>query len=200
LFPELFQGFRERTQASAYTQGLGSAGELIGFALTPIIYTNFGFEGMAVLFATMAGILLLISVLRSSEDPHAQEAPPLNIKDAFGDVFRDRPFWHFTAVATLLWFATGLYTIGTAFYTKYTLKADPLAPSFIFGAVFIIAILSVSQWSRLIRRWGIKRIWLLGIGLMLLSAVVIGLASNLVTAVIGAAIAGAGLGGIKVCR
>ncbi|MCP4937045.1 MAG: MFS transporter, partial [bacterium] len=164
------------------------------------IYTNFGFEGMAVLFAAMAGILLLISILRNSEDPQAQEAPPLNIKDAFGDVFHDRPFWHFTAVATLLWFATGLYTIGTAFYTKYTLEADPLAPSFIFGAVFIIAILSVSQWSRLIRRWGIKRIWLWGIGLMLLSAVVIGLASNLVTAVIGAAIAGAGLGGIKVCR
>ncbi|MCP4362822.1 MAG: MFS transporter [Chloroflexi bacterium] len=35
---------------------------------------------------------------------------------------------------------------------------------------------------------------------MTLSAIVIGLASNLVTAVIGAAVAGAGLGGIKVCR
>ncbi|MCP4363665.1 MAG: MFS transporter [Chloroflexi bacterium] len=102
---------------------------------------------MAVLFAVMAGILLLISILRNSEGPQAQEASPLNIKDAFGDVFRDRPFWHFTAVATLLWFATGLYTIGTVFYTKYTLEADPFAPSFIFGAVFIIVILSVSLWS-----------------------------------------------------
>lgn len=200
LFPELFQGFRERTQASAYTQGLGAAGELVGFALTPIIYTKFGFEGMAVLFAAMAGILLLISIFRNSEDPRAQEAPPLNFKDAFGDVFHDQPFWHFTAVATLLWFATGLYTIGTAFYTKYTLAASPLAPTFIFGAVFIVAILSVSLWSRLIRRWGIKQIWLWGIGLMILSAIVIGLASNLITAVIGAAIAGAGLGSIKVCR
>ncbi len=200
LFPELFQGFRERTRASAFTQGLGAAGELIGFALTPIIYTNFGFEGMAVLFASVAGVLLLVSILRSSEDPRAQDKPPLHLKDAFGDVFRDRPFWRFTAVATLVWFATGLYTIGTAFYTKYTLEADSMAPSYIFGAVFIVAILSVSLWSKLIRRWGIKRTWLWAIGVMSVSAVVIGLAPNLVVAVIGGAVAGAGLGGVKVCR
>ena len=200
LFPELFQGFKERTRASAYSQGLGSAGELVGFALTPIVYVAFGFEGMAVLFAVIAGILLLGSILRNSEDPRAQEAPPLNLKDAFGDVLRDRPFWHFTLVATLLWFTTGLYTIGTAFYAKYTLGAGPRAPSLIFGTVFIIAILSVTIWSRVVRRWGVKRTWLWAIGVMLLSAVLLGLAPNLTWAVVAAVFAGAGLGGVKVCR
>jgi len=200
LFPELFQGFKERTRASAYSQGLGSAGELAGFALTPIIYASFGFSSMAVLFAIVAGILLLISLVRNHEDPNAQKEPPLDVKEAFGDVLHDRPFWHFTIVATLLWFATGLYTIGTAFWVKYTLEAGPQAPSLIFAAVFIIAILSVSLWSRLVRRWGTKRTWLWAIGVMILSAVVIGLASNLILGVIGAAIAGAGLGGVKVCR
>jgi GPH family glycoside/pentoside/hexuronide:cation symporter len=200
LFPELFQGFRIRTRASAYSQGLGSAGELVGFALTPIVYVAFGFGGMAVLFAVVAGILILGAILRNSEDPRAQETSPLNVKDAFGDVLHDRPFWHFTAVATLLWFTTGLYTIGTAFYAKYTLGAGPRAPSLIFGTVFIIAILSVSLWSRLVRRWGVKRTWLWAIGIMLLSAVALGLAPNLSVAVVAAVIAGAGLGGIKVCR
>ena len=37
-------------------------------------------------------------------------------------------------------------------------------------------------------------------GVMILSAVVLGLAPNLTVAVIGAAIAGAGLGGVMVCR
>jgi GPH family glycoside/pentoside/hexuronide:cation symporter len=55
LFPGLFQGFQIRTRASAYSQGLGSAGELVGFALTPIVYAAFGFEAMAVLFAVNAG-------------------------------------------------------------------------------------------------------------------------------------------------
>jgi GPH family glycoside/pentoside/hexuronide:cation symporter len=200
LFPELFQKFKERTRASAYAQGLGSAGELVGFALTPIIYASFGFSAMAVSFAIIAGILLLIPLLRNREDPKAQKEPPLNIKEAFGDVLHDRPFWHFTIVTTLLWFTTGIYTIGTAFYVKYSLGAGPQAPALIFAAVFIVAILSVSLWSRLVRRWGTKRTWLWAIGLMILSAVIIGLASNLVIGVIGAAIAGAGLGGVKVCR
>jgi GPH family glycoside/pentoside/hexuronide:cation symporter len=200
LFPELFQGFKIRTRASAYSQGLGSAGELAGFALTPIFYAAFGFEGMAVLFAVMAGILLLISILKSTEDPGAQEAAPLNLREAFGDVLRDRPFWHFTIVATLLSFTTGLYTIGTAFYAKYTLGADQTAPSLIFGTVFIIAILSVTVWSRLVRRLGVKKTWLWAIGVMLLSAIALGVASSLSVALIGSVIAGAGLGGVKVCR
>lgn len=200
LFPEFFQKFKERTRASAYAQGLGSAGELVGFALTPIIYASFGFSAMALSFAILAGILLLFSLFRNREDPRAQKEPPLNIKEAFGDVLHDRPFWHFTIVATLLWFTTGIYTIGTAFWAKYTLGASPQAPSLIFAAVFIIAILSVSLWSRLVRRWGTKRTWLRAIGVMILSAVVITLAPNLVIGVVGAAIAGAGLGGVKVCR
>jgi len=200
LFPELFQGFRERTRASAYTQGFGMGGELAGFVLTPIIYSQYGFVPMALFFATIAGILLIYSLKRNSEDPSAQEVAPLDLKGAFGDVLQDRPFWQFTIVATLLWFTTGVYTLATPFYAKYTLKASPQAPSLIFGTVFVVAILVVSLWSRLIRRWGIKHTWLWAIGVMITSAIVLGLAPNMVVALIGAGLAGVGLGGVKVCR
>lgn len=200
LFPELFQGFRERTRASALRHGFGMVGELAGFALTPIIYSRFGFVPMALFFATMTGILTTYAIVRNAEDPSAQAVPPLNLKGAFEDVLQDRPFWLFTLVATLLWFTTGIYTVATPFWAKYTLRAGPEAPSLIFATVFIIAILSVSLWGKLVRDWGIKRTWLWAIGVMTLSAAVLGLASNLVFGVIGAALAGVGLGGIKVCR
>lgn len=200
LFPELFQGLKTRARASAYSQGLGSAGELVGFALTPIVYTAFGFQGMAILFAVMAGILLSISIVRSREDPGAQAATPLNVRVAFSDILKDRPFWHFTLVATLLSFTTGLYTIATAFYVKYALGAAPTAPSLIFATVFIVAILSVTVWSRLVRQLGVKKTWLWAIGVMLLSAVALGVASSLSVAIVASVIAGAGLGGVKVCR
>jgi len=200
LFPELFQGFKERTRASAYNQGFGMVGELVGFALTPIIYSKFGFVPSAVFFALMAGFLVFYSLMKNREDPIAQKAPPLDLKDAFGDVLSDRPFWQFTIVATLLWFTTGVYTLGIPFWTKYTLRASPQAPSIIFATVFLVAIVSVSLWSRLVRKWGTKQTWLWAIGVFIISAIVIVFTSNMVVGVIGAALAGVGLGGVKVCR
>lgn len=94
-------------------------------------------------------------------------------------MLQDRPFWQFTIVATFLWFTTGVYTLATPFYAKYTLAASPQAPSIIFGTVFVVAIAVVSFWSKLVREWGIKRTWLRAIGVMTLSAVVLGLAPNL---------------------
>ena len=200
LFPELFQRFRERTRASAYAQGFGMVGELIGFALTPIVYTQFGFDGMALLYAIVFGILVFVAVLMSSEDPKAQREPPLGPKGAFGDVLRDRLFWHFAVVTSLIFFTTALYILATPFFTKYALRASPQAPALIFAAVFVVAILSVSVWSRLVRRVGTKRAWLWSIGIVLFATILSGLAPNLAVGVIVAAIAGLGLGGTQVCR
>jgi GPH family glycoside/pentoside/hexuronide:cation symporter len=200
LFPELFQEFRERSRASAYYQGFCMSGELVGFALTPIIYAQFGFGPMAVFFAALTAVTLLIGIMRSSEDPRAQDVAPLKLKDAFGDVLRDKPFWLFAIALTFLTFTTGLYTLATPFWVKYTLEASPETTSLIFATVFIVAILVVSLWSKLIRRLGVKRTWIWAIVAMALSAVILGLAPNLILGVIGAAVAGIGLAGIKVCR
>ena len=124
----------------------------------------------------------------------------MDLKDAFGDVLHDRPFWQFTIVATLLWFTTGVYTLAIPFWAKYTLQAIPEAPSIIFAAVFLVAIGSVSVWSRLVRALGIKQTWLWAIGVFILSAIVFAFASNMVVGVIGAALAGVGVGGKQVCR
>jgi GPH family glycoside/pentoside/hexuronide:cation symporter len=176
------------------------SGELVGFALTPIVYTQFGFVGMAVLFGGVTGVTLLPAILGSREDPRVQEAPPLGVRAAFQDVLRDRPYWLFVMALTFVTFTTGLYTLATPFWTKYTLQAGPQSPSLVFGAVFIVAILSVTVWTRWVRALGVKRTWLWAMGLMLASAVVLGLALDLWVGLIGAALAGFGLGGIKICR
>ena len=200
LFPELFPDFRERTRASPYFQGFTMVGELAGFALTPIIYARYGFVPMALFFAAIAGASLLVAIIKNSEDPRVQRLPTLDLKGAFGDVLRDRPFWQFATALTFLTFTTGVYTLATPFWAKYTLGASPQAPSIIFATVFVVAIASVSPWGRLLRGWGVKRTWLWATAVMLASAVVLGLASTMLVGLIGAAIAGLGLGGIKVCR
>ena len=155
---------------------------------------------MAISFAGVAGIALFLGIIRNKEDPKALKAPPLDLKDAFGEVLKDRPFLLFTIAVTFLTFTTGVYTLATPFWVKYTLAASPQVTSLIFATVFIVAILSVSIWGRFVRILGIKRTWLWSVGVMAASAIILGLASNLVLGAIGAAVAGAGLGGIKVCR
>ena len=200
LFPELFQGLRERARASSYYGGLATLGELAGFTIPPFIYATFGFVPMAIGFAGVAGIALFLGIIRNTEDPKAMNAPPLGLKDAFGEVLRDRPFLLFTIAVTFLIFTTGAYTLATPFWVKYTLRASPQATSLIFAVVFITAILSVPIWGRVLPILGMKRTWLWTVAMMGASAIIIGLASNLVTGAIGAAVAGASLGGLKVCR
>ena len=200
LFPELFQGFRERARASPYYQGFGMLGELVGFAIPPFIFAKFGFVPMAISFAGVAGIALFLGIIRNKEDPRALKAPPLDLKGAFGEVLKERPFFLFSIALTFITFTTGVYTLATPFWVKYTLGASPQVISLIFATVFIVAILSVSIWGKLVRIQGIKRSWMWAVGVMAASAIILGLASNLVLGAIGAAVAGAGLGGVKVCR
>lgn len=200
LFPELFQGFRERARAGSYYQGLGMLGELAGSSIPPLIYARFGFVPMAVSFAGVAVITLFPAILQNKEDPIALKAPPLDLKNAFGEVLKDRPFMLFTIALTFMASATGAYSLATPFWVKYTLAASPQATSFIFATVFIAGILSVSMWGRIVRIQGIKRTVLWSIGVTAASAILLGLASNLVLAAIGAAAAGAALGGANVCR
>jgi GPH family glycoside/pentoside/hexuronide:cation symporter len=200
LFPELFGAFHERTRASAYTHGLGMVGELAGFALTPYLYARLGFAGMAVSYGIVGGGLLMLGVSRNREDPRAQTVPTVNPAVAFKEVFTDRLFWHVTLVATATWFTTGVFTMATPFYTRYTLAAAAQAPSYLFGTVFVTAIAAVPLWTRVIPRHGLKRLWVTAIGFMALSAVALGLAPGLAVALGGALLAGIGLGGVKVCR
>jgi len=200
LFPELFQDRGERPRASSTYQGLTMLGQLLGFSIPPFVYARFGFVPMAISFAGLAGIALFIGILQNREDPVSLKVPPLDLKASFGEVFKDRPFLAFTLAVTFLTFTTGVYTLATPFWVQYTLAARPQVTSLIFAIVFITAILSVSFWGKYVRILGIKRCWMLCIGVEVAAALTIGLASNLLLGAIGAAAVGAGMGGIQVCR
>jgi GPH family glycoside/pentoside/hexuronide:cation symporter len=155
---------------------------------------------MALLFAAVSGVTLTVGVVGHAEDPRAWQAPRSGLRAAFTDVLQDRPFWLFVTVVTLLTFTTSIYTLATPFWAKYTLHAGPRAPSLIFATVFVVAIASVWPWNWCLRALGVRRTWLWAVAVMLSSALVLGVAPNLAVGLLGAALAGFGLGGIKVCR
>jgi GPH family glycoside/pentoside/hexuronide:cation symporter len=200
LFPELFQGLRERARASSYYQGLSLFGELVGFSIAPLVYARFGFVPMAIGFAAISGIALFVGILQNKEDPNALNAPRLDLKIAFGEILKDRPFLLYTLAVTFLTYITGVLTLATPFWVKYTVAASAQSTSLIFATVFITAILSASLWGRFVHVLGLRRCWMLSIALMASSTVVLGIASNLVIGAIGAALVGASMGGVQVCH
>jgi len=200
LFPELFKSVQERARAGSYYQSLGMFGELVGFAIPPFIYARFGFVPMAISFAAIAGFALFLGIVRNKEDPQTVTTPPMDLKNAFGEVLKDRPFLLFAIAITFLGFTTGVYTLATPFWVKYTLGASPEGASLIFASVFTAAILAVPIWGKIVPAQGIKRSWLWSVVVGGVSPIVLGLASNLVVGAIGAALVGVGMGGINVCR
>jgi GPH family glycoside/pentoside/hexuronide:cation symporter len=200
LFPELFQGLAERARASSTYQGLSRFGELVGFSIAPFIYARFGFVAMAISFAAVSGIALFLGIIRNKEDPNALKAPPLDLNGAFGEILKDRPFLLYTVAVTFLTYITAVLTLATPFWVKYTVAASPQSTSFIFAIVFITAIIAASIWGRFIHVLGLRRCWMLSIGLMASAAILIGMASNLVLGAIGATVVGASMGGIQVCH
>jgi GPH family glycoside/pentoside/hexuronide:cation symporter len=200
LFPELFQGFKERARASSTYQGLSMFGELIGFSIPPFIYASFGFVPMAISFAGISSIALFLGIIRNKEDPNALQAPRLDLQGAFGKILEDRPFVLYAVAVTLLTYITGVLTLATPFWVKYTLAARPQSTSLVFATVFVIAIMATSIWGRVVHVFGIRRCWMLSVGLMASAAILLGIASNLVLGAIGAAVVGASMGGIQVCH
>jgi GPH family glycoside/pentoside/hexuronide:cation symporter len=69
LFPELFRILPDRVRAGAFNRAGLILGLFVGLALTPLVYQQLGFQKMALLYAAVAGSMLLIAALRHREDP-----------------------------------------------------------------------------------------------------------------------------------
>ena len=201
LFPELFQGFRERTRASAIYQGFSMSGELVGFALTPIVYAQFGFVGMAVLFAAVTGVTLLIGIRGQFRRPTRPGGATLGPARCFRRRAPRPPLLALRHRPDLSHLHHRRLYPGDPLLGQIHAGGRPpgalsrLCDGLYRGHRFGLAVEPVAP-----RHWGVKRTWLWAVAVMLSSAIALGLATNLVVGLIGAALAGVGLGGIKVCR
>ncbi len=198
LFPVLFRGLEERSKAAALKHSFQLLALIIGIALTPLVYGQLGFTGMAITYCAVALVLILLSVQGSPESIQSDEPEPLGIVDSFRQTLSDRAFWIFALASTLTQFTFGLLGAGMPFYAKYSLGLGGAATSALFGAVFLVAIPMVALWSRLARRWGGKRAWLTAIGILAGAGAPLYLAQDLWTGMLAGGIFGLGFSGVLV--
>jgi GPH family glycoside/pentoside/hexuronide:cation symporter len=199
LFPELFRTLQDRVRAGAFNRGGLILGLFVGLALTPLVYQQLGFQKMALLYATLAGGMLLIATLRHREDLNYQNPVIVGLWPIFREILRGRAFWLYALALTIFAFAVNLFPFAIPFYSKYSLGADEGTTVLIFGASLAAALGSVPVWVKLYRRWGTGTVFLRSMGVILIASICLGLAPESVSAILATCVYGIGWGGCQVC-
>jgi GPH family glycoside/pentoside/hexuronide:cation symporter len=199
LFPELFRTLKDRVRAGAFNRAGLILGLFVGLALTPLAYRQLGFQNMAILYAALAGSLLLIAALRHREDPSYQNPVILGLWPVFREILKGRAFWLYALTLAVFAFAVNLFPFAVPFYIKYSLGAEEGTTVLVFAASLAAALGSVPVWVKLYHRWGTATVFLRSIGVILIASLCLGLAPEPVTAIVATCLYGIGWGGCQVC-
>lgn len=157
LFPEMYKTDQARTAVNALRQVMSIVGYIVGFALTPLIYTRLGWGPMGVIYAGITAVLLYTGAigLRESPDAFAGEQP-MSIKAALGASFTNRAFVLYAAAFFLLSIIFELVPAALPFYSKYVLSVPEERSAFVFAMLFVSALLFLPLWVRISNRRGAR--------------------------------------------
>ncbi len=195
LLPELFTSDTQRAKASLVQQVCYIIALLVGTGLTPLLYEAIGFQGMAMLYAAAFGVLMIISMAFTRENPAAAAAEPLGLLDSFRVTLRNGPFWWFNLSFMFSAAVLGLISTTIAFYAKYVLHLADASVSLLLMATFVSVIPMAYLWYRVVQRTTPLTCYLVSIAGFIASVVPLFFARDLLGGIIAGVVLSAGLAG-----
>jgi len=196
VYPEMYPELKDRTEVTAYMQGIYMVGSIIGVALPPLIYGRLGWGYMGLILGAAIFIFKMISLIGIKEEKvYTYDIQP-SLWKSLSLTLKNRSF--LTAVITnlLAIYAVGMITAIAPFYTKYVLQFGEDQTSLFLAIMTLTSIPFLVAWSKfLVPKWGPKKsfiISLISLGLLVLSASIL----NDNAAIIIAILIGIGLSGV----
>lgn len=157
LFPEMYKTDRARTSVNALRQVMSIVGYVVGFALTPLIYTSLGWTWMGVVYAAATAILLYAGALGLRENPEAfTREQPMQLKAALKASFTNRAFVLYAAAFFLLSIIFELVPAALPFYSKYVLGVPEESSTVVFAMLFLSSLVFLPLWMRVTNRKGAR--------------------------------------------
>jgi len=198
LFPEMYRTLKARAEVARWRQGFGIVALMIGVSVPPLIYGRWGWSTMGAILA-IVGTLGFMGVLWEHRRPITLPAPPTPSNEPlwrpFWQVLRQPGFPRYLLMNFLVQFVLVLIPAVMPFYAKYVLHLTHLELSLMLGSTFIVAILTVYPWSRLIQHWGAHRSLLIAITVIGIAVLPFLIDHSFLTGVLTAMALGIGLGG-----
>jgi GPH family glycoside/pentoside/hexuronide:cation symporter len=164
LFPAMYRSLEERSTVSIYRQICAVIGLLLALGGTPLIVKllsgRFGtFGGWSL---TAAAIALVgwagfwISLTGSREPPRDRQEDSLPLLPALRATLGNRAFLAAAVAMLAVYVIWGWLSAMGAFFNKYVLGAPESQMSFLFLAMFGVAIVCYPLWRRITLRFGAK--------------------------------------------
>ena len=198
LFPELFRGDRLRAKASAVQQAYQIVALLIATAVTPILYTSFGFRNMAFLYAALFIAFMWFCIATTRENPESWAEKPLKLVAAFKETLKNKAFWVFNIANSFAQTVNGLISSIIPFYAKYVLGIPDAQVTILMAAVFLSVIPLVAVWYWIVRKLGAVKGWRISFICYALSVVPLWFGQGLGSGIVAGFIVGFGLAGFLV--
>lgn len=198
LFPELFRGGPQRARASAVQQGFQIAAILIATAGSPLLYTSLGYGNMALIYALVFGVLMLVCIAGIRESEEARRGPRLSLRESFRTTLRNVPFWLHNIANSFAQTVNGLIGSIIPFYAKYVLQIPEAQVSILLASIFVSVIPLVFVWYRIARNMDPVKCWRLSLAAYAVSVLPLSLAGNLAGGIAAGVLVGFGLSGFLV--
>jgi len=112
------------------------------------------------------------------------------------DLFLNKKFWIAGLANAFYSAAMSLVLSSMPFFTKYTLKIPNSQSTILFASVLIVAIVGVSVWAWLVRKYSLIPVWRAALAFLAVAFVPLYFANSLSTAIIGSVLVGFGFSGV----
>ncbi|GFP30382.1 MFS transporter [Candidatus Hakubella thermalkaliphila] len=208
LFPEMFEGLKERAEVSIYRQVSAMVGLIIAFATMPLFVDALtgrfgifgGWTGAGAILGFCAGGAFFISLLGSRERREFSMEKALPFITSFRLAITNRSFFTFASANLMICFIWSWLSAMVPFWTVYVLGLGLQDVPILWLTNFTVAIVLYPLWKKICVRYGSKKTLFLSVSLYTIFLLPILVIGDLWQAIALMAFLGAALSGITIVR
>ncbi len=205
MFPEVAQSLAERISLSTIREILAVIGLLAAYIVAPILSDSIGFVWMGAIIGALVAIGYLITPLGLKEKPIPADEVHVSMWDLLKIVLGSIPFRYFVGFNLMKEYVFLILGAMLPFWRKYVLGIQGPGEVFgmklgagdqeavLLGIPFILTIPALLIWQRIVPRIGSRKAWIIGNLLFIPGLVMMMLANDFYTGLIGTVLIAPGL-------